>query len=120
MTAHYNQFWSGSPTDTGNIVQWRLLVQGWTGSAASTAMSGAFYVDDIWIGVPPVLNLALGTGNNKQLEMTGLIPGTEYTLRESPDLVNWTSTKITPTASTYVLPIPAGNKGFYQLYYVPQ
>ena len=29
LQANYNQFWSNASVDTGNLVQWRLLVEGW-------------------------------------------------------------------------------------------
>lgn len=45
-------FGDTSTVDVGNLVQWRLLVQGWEGTAESPARSGVFLVDDVRITVP--------------------------------------------------------------------
>ncbi|MGA2662972.1 MAG: hypothetical protein ABSH34_36295 [Verrucomicrobiota bacterium] len=119
LTASFDQFWSGAIVDTGNLVQWRILVEGWMGTTNSTALSGTFYVDDIWITVPPVLTVVL-EGGALNLRMDSLIPGTTYTLRMSPDLSHWTTTTIHATSTSATWPIPAGQqKGFFQLFYTP-
>jgi hypothetical protein len=52
--------------------------------------------------------------------MSDLIPGTTYTLRQTPDFSQWTTTTIQATATSQTWPIPAGQpKGFYQLFYTP-
>lgn len=52
VEAPLSSFGDTSAVDIGNLVQWRLLVQGWEGTAESTVRSGTFYVDDIRITVP--------------------------------------------------------------------
>lgn len=122
LQAKYSDFWNGgSPADTGNLVQWRLLVQGWTGTAESPALSGTFYVDDVRIVVPsptrPKLSV-LRQGSNLTLKMEDLVPGTTYTVRQTANFSQWTTaTTIQPTQTTATWPIPAGEKAFYQLSY---
>ena len=118
VKASYGDFWSGTIVDTGNLVQWRILVEGWTGTADSTPLTGTFYVDDIVVTVPPVLSIVGGAGS-LTLRMDSLMPGTSYTLRQTTDFSHWTTTSILATASSQTWPIPAGQKGFYQLYYTP-
>jgi hypothetical protein len=119
LTASFDQFWSGTTVDTGNLVQWRILVEGWMGTTNSTALSGTFYVDDILITIPPVLAVVL-EGGTLNLRMDSLIPGTTYTLRMSPDLSHWTTTTIHATSTSATWPIPTGQqKGFFQLFYTP-
>ena len=118
LEASYNQFWSSAVVDTGNLVQWRILVEGWTGTADSTPLSATFYVDDIVVTVPPVLSIVPDAGGLK-LQMNNLLPGTTYTLRQTTDFANWTTTSILATSASQTWPIPAGQRGFYQLYYTP-
>ena len=118
LEASYNQFWSDASVDTGNLVQWRLLVEGWMGTADSTPLSGTFYVDDIVVTVPPVLSIVPDAGGLK-LQMDNLLPGTTYTLRQTTDFSHWTTSSIQATSESQTWPIPAGQKGFYQLYYTP-
>jgi hypothetical protein len=119
LQASFGQFWSSAVVDTGNLVQWRVLVEGWQGTADSQPMSGTFAVDDIMITVPPVLAV-VRQGSGLQLLMNDLIPGTTYTLRTSADLSQWTTTTIQATSTSQTAPIPAGQpKGFYQLFYTP-
>jgi hypothetical protein len=119
LQANFGQFWSGAVVDTGNLVQWRVLVESWQGTVDSQPMSGTFAVDDIMITVPPVLTV-VQQGTGLQLLMNDLIPGTTYTLRTSADLSQWTTTTIQATATSQIWPIPAGQpKGFFQLFYTP-
>jgi hypothetical protein len=119
LEASFGQFWSGAVVDTGNLVQWRVLVEGWQGTVDSQPMSGTFAVDNIMITVPPVLAV-VRQGNGLQLSMSDLIPGTTYTLRQTSDFSQWTTTTIQATATSQTWPIPAGQpKGFYQLFYTP-
>ncbi len=120
LEASFGQFWSSAIVDTGNLVQWRILVEGWMGTANSTALSGTFGVDDIRITVPPVLAIAR-EGGGLMLHMDSLIPGTTYTLRMSADLSQWTPAATIQAASTSATwPIPGGQaKGFFQLAYTP-
>ena len=118
LEASLGQFWSDSVVDTGNLVQWQILVEGWQGTADSTALSAAFYVDNIQITVPPVLAI-VPQGSALVLQMNDLIPGTTYTLRQTTDFSNWTTTTILATAASQTWPIPAGQKGYYQLFYTP-
>jgi hypothetical protein len=118
LKAGFNQFWSGAVVDTGNLVRWRILVEGWTGTAESTPLSAAFYVDEIRITIPPVLSI-VPEGAALKLHMDSLIPGTTYTLRMTPDFSQWTTTTIQATSSSATWNIPPGQKGFYQLFYTP-
>jgi len=116
LTARLDQFWSGTAVDTGNLVQWRILVEGWEGTAASLAQSGTFYVDDIRMTVPPVLGLTWVAGALK-LTMNGLVPGTSYELKTTSDFSAWsTATVINATSATATWPVPTGQpKAFYRL-----
>lgn len=118
LQASFNQFWSGSVVDTGNLVQWRVLVEGWTGTPSSTPLSASFSVDNIQITVPPVLAV-VRNGSALTLRMDDLIPGTTYTLRQTADFSQWTTTTIQATSASQTWPIPAGQKGFFQLFYTP-
>jgi hypothetical protein len=119
LEASFGQFWSGAVVDTGNLVQWRVLVEGWQGTVDSQPMSGAFAVDNIMITVPPVLAV-VRQGAGLELQMSDLIPGTTYTLRQTSDFSQWTTTTIQATATSQTWPIPTGQpKGFYQLFYTP-
>jgi len=115
VKATYNQFWFGTPVDTGNLVQWRLLVEGWEGTADSTPRSGTFYVDNVRITIPPTLSIMDTT-----LKMSDLIPGTTYTILQTSNLAEWTTaTTIQATGTTATWTIPAGQLGFYRVYYTP-
>jgi len=118
MQARYDQFWTEAVVDTGNLVQWRILVEGWNGTTESPAASAAIYVDDIRVTIPPVLAV-VQEGGSLKLKMDGLIPGTAYTLRTTPDFSQWTTTTINATATSATYTIPAGTKSFFQLFYTP-
>lgn len=65
LTATLADFGDSSTVDIGNLVQWRILVQGWQGSSATPALSGTFYVDDIQMIIPvdvPKLSIRSGAG----------------------------------------------------------
>lgn len=49
ITASLEDFGDTSGVDMGNISQWRILVQGWEGTAENAPLTGTFYVDDIQI-----------------------------------------------------------------------
>jgi hypothetical protein len=120
LEASFSQFWTSSTVDTGNLVQWRILVEGWTGTTNSVALSASFGVDDILITVPPILAVVSGA-SARVLHLDSLIPGTTYTLQESADLSNWTTAStIQATSTSATWPIPAGQKtGFFRLFYTP-
>jgi hypothetical protein len=118
VKAAYSDFWANSPVDTGNLVGWQFLVEGWQGTADSTALSGAFYIDDVRITIAPVLSVVKEAGGLK-LHMDDLMPGTTYTLRQTTDFSQWNTTTIQATSTSQTWDIPAGQKGFYQLYYTP-
>ena len=118
LTAGYNQFWSGAVVDTGNLVRWRILVEGWMGVAETPALSASFLIDDIRITVPPVLSI-VPEGAGLKLHMDSLIPGTTYSLRMTPDFSQWTTNTIQATSNSATWDIPPGQKGFYQLFYTP-
>ncbi|MGV3773883.1 MAG: hypothetical protein ACO1QB_13350 [Verrucomicrobiales bacterium] len=49
LEADLADFGDTSLVDIGNLAQWRILVQGWEGTAESPAQSVTFYVDNIQI-----------------------------------------------------------------------
>ena len=118
LKARYQDFWSNSPVDTGNLVQWGFLVEAYTGTADSTALSGTFYVDDIKVTIPPELSVVRESGVVK-LKMDSLIPGTVYTIRQTTDFSSWTTSTVTATGTSQTWTVPAGQEGFYQLSYTP-
>jgi len=120
LKAGFNAFWSDSAAvDTGNLVRWRILYEGWQGTADSPALSGTFYVDDIRITVPPGLAI-IQDGDSLKLKMDGLITGTTYTVQQTTDFSGWTTaTTFQATSDTETWTIPAGDKAFYQVYYTP-
>jgi hypothetical protein len=120
VQAPYNSFWADSIVDTGNLVQWRILVEGWEGTAEFPAQSAAIYVDDIRVvvPVPPVLAI-IQEGGSLKLQMSNLIPGTTYTLRQTTNFSTWSTTTINATATSQTWTIPPGQSGFYQLFYAP-
>jgi hypothetical protein len=119
IKAGYSDFWASAAVDTGNLVRWRILVQGWNGTDATPPLSGTFYVDDIKITVPPTLAI-VRQGSTLTLQLSSLIPGNTYTVRQSTDFSIWsTATTITATGSTASWTIPAGQKAFYQVHYTP-
>jgi hypothetical protein len=81
LEAQLADFGDTSTVDIGNLVQWRILVEGWMGTADSTALAGSFSVDDIRITVPPteqpVLSL-VPDGSGFNLTMDHLTVGTSY------------------------------------------
>lgn len=111
-------FWKLSTVDKGNLMRWRILVEGWDGTDESPGRSGTFYVDDLRITLPPKLAIT-ATAENLSLEMSNLLPGTTYTLRQTSDFSMWTTSTFTATGETETHSIPPGERAFYQLYYTP-
>ncbi len=119
VEAPFDQFWSSSVVDTGNLMQWQLLVEGWRGTPDSTPLSGAFYVDDIRGAFPPTLSV-VHQGTNLQLLMNNLMPGTYYTLELTTNFarpVTYTFPANSPSETWPVL--PEQRRGFFRLYYTP-
>jgi Carbohydrate binding domain (family 11) len=120
LQAQFQDFGDTTTVDIGNLVQWRLLVEGWTGTADSTAMSGTFYVDDIRITVPSAPKPSLAVTRDSagvQFAMSNLTTGASYELRTSPDFSQWTmATTITAAGTTATWSVkPDQPKAFYQL-----
>lgn len=111
-------FWQQSIVDTGNLVRWRILVEGWNGTDESPGRSGTFYVDDIRITVPPRLAIT-SAGDHLNLHLSDLLPGTTYTLRQTSDFNTWTTSTFTATADTETRSLTPDGHVFYQLYYTP-
>jgi hypothetical protein len=113
-----DDFGDTSTVDIGNLVQWRILVEGW--AADQAARSGSFYVDDIRISLsnpsPPELRLVRDNGNLK-LEMNKLTPGTSYEILSSADLGAWSVTaEIEALTETQTWPVnPIETSAYYQL-----
>lgn len=122
LQVRFQDFRNTTSVDTGNLVQWRILVEGWQGTADSTALSGAFYVDDLRITVPttpttgPLLSLT-GQAGAFKLSIDQLTPGASYELRQTADFSQWTTaTVINATAATATWTIPNDQpRAFFQL-----
>ena len=104
LQATFQDFRNTSTVDIGNLVQWRILVQGWTGTADSVAASAAFYIDDIRITIPSAAKPSLSLTRDSAgltFAMADLTVGASYDLQTSTDLAKWTSaTVISATATT--------------------
>ena len=100
------------------------MAQGWQGTADSTALSGAVYVDDVRITIPtaskPSLTL-LRNGNALSLKMDGLTASKTYEVRTSSNLSTWSSaTTVKATAGTANWPIASSELNrFFQLLEMP-
>jgi hypothetical protein len=117
LTMPFADFWSGAVVDTGNLVQWRILVEGWTGTPEQTALSGTFYVDDIQIGVmPPDLTLS-SQGGSLTLSVANVTVGNVYELRQTANLVSWTTNAVV-TATSNSLEWPITMDQAHQFYMV--
>lgn len=120
ITARFADFRGTDTADVGNLVRWRILVQGWEGTAESAEASGTFVVDDIRVEVPaaerPTLTLTRN-GAALVLGMEGLVAGTTYEVRTSSDLRQWSrATEIQATSSTATWGVtPGGASAFYQV-----
>ncbi len=112
----YDAFWSTEPTDTGNLVRWTVLVQGWKGTAELSPgpLSATFYLDDIRISVPPTLNI-IREGGALKLKISDLMNGESYTIKQTTNFTDWTSTTFQATGASYTWTIPAGTSGFFQV-----
>ena len=83
-------FGDTSTIDTGNLVQWRILVEGW--AEPNPVLSGSFFVDDIRVSTQPAQRAeltAIREGQQVRIQMTQLTPGSEYDLRTSENLTDW-------------------------------
>ncbi|MDC0293316.1 hypothetical protein OAL47_03110, partial [Verrucomicrobia bacterium] len=91
LTITMDDFGDTSTIDTGNLVQWRILVEGW--AEANPALSGAFFVDDIQVSTleiqQPVLT-AVMEEQSVRVQMSQLTSGSEYELLMSENLTDWT------------------------------
>src|SRR5262249_9599635 len=103
----FSSFGGVSTVDTGNLVQWRILVEGWQGTAENTDLSGSFYIDDIRITIPeaaaPRLSAYRENGVVK-LKMERLTAGKSYEVRtcSSPVQPQWTiATVINATSDAH-------------------
>jgi len=120
LQARLEDFGDTSTVDVGNLVQWRILVQGWMGIPEQAGTSAAFYIDDIRIAVPtaepPILSMNREAAGLK-LIMDRLVPGKAYELRSSADLAQWGAvTVIHATSASATWDVPAGqNQAFYLL-----
>lgn len=121
LQASLADFWGDTASiDLGNLVRWRILIEGWQGTAEQAAMSGVFEVDDIRVTIPPAAAPLLTIqreGNALKLGMERLVPGKLYDLRTTADFVQWSSASVIyATASTDSRTVePSGPGAFYQL-----
>jgi hypothetical protein len=119
LQASFGQFWSSAVVDTGNLVQWRVLVEGWQGTVDSQPMSGTFAVDDIMITVPPSLAV-VQQGTGLQLLMNNLIPGTWYTLELTTNFAHPVTYSFPANSPSDTWPVlPEQKAAFFRLYYTP-
>jgi hypothetical protein len=119
VEAPFNQFWSSSVVDTGNLVQWQLLVEGWRGTPDSRPLSGNFYVDDIRGAFPPSLAV-VHQGTDLQLLMNNLMPGTWYTLELTTNFAHPVMYNFPANSPSDTWPVlPEQKSGFFRLYYTP-
>jgi hypothetical protein len=120
LQARFEDFNNNTTVDTGNLVQWRILVEGWQGVAETTEMSGSFQVDNIRIAPAsaqqPTLSIARN-GASITIAMAELIPGTTYDLQTTSDLTKWsTATTITATSATATFNVtPLAANAYYRL-----
>ena len=118
LTINMDDFGDTSTIDTGNLVQWRILVEGW--AEANPALSGSFFVDDIRVSTlemqQPVLT-AFMEEQSVRVQMSQLTQGSEYELLMSDNLSEWTVvTSIVADADTAThLANPDQKMAFYQL-----
>ncbi|MDA0750666.1 MAG: hypothetical protein O2964_08135 [Verrucomicrobia bacterium] len=90
LTIAMEDFGDTSTIDTGNLVQWRILVEGW--AEPNPALSGTFFVDDIRVSTQPELRPVLEAtreGQQVRIRMSQLTPGSEYELAKSENLTDW-------------------------------
>lgn len=122
LQARFADFSNTSTIDVGNLVRWRILVQGWTGTTDSAPLSGSFQVDDVRITTESSTAPSLGitrSGNQLTLSFSGLTAGKSYELRATTDVTQWANATVTtlqanaPTATTTVTPTQAAT--FYRL-----
>lgn len=120
LEARLADFNNTTTVDVGNLVQWRILVEGWQGTAESAARTGTFYVDDIRITLEaaelPTLAV-VRTGATWTLQMTHLAPGTTYQVRTSPNFTQWSTAhtiQATSDSAAWVIPMTE-TQAFYQL-----
>lgn len=119
VNANMSDFWSDAAVDTGNLVKWRILVQGWDGTDETPGLHGEFYVDNIKVTVSPTVAI-VRDGSTLTLQLGNLIPGTTYTVRQTTNFDTWsTATSIVATGKNATWTVPAGQSGFYQVYYTP-
>jgi hypothetical protein len=119
VEAPFGQFWSSSVVDTGNLVQWQLLVEGWRGTPDSTPLSGNFYVDDIQGAFPPSLTV-IHQGTDLQLLMNNLMPETWYTLELTTNFLRPVEYSFPANSPSQTWPVlPEQRCGFFRLYYTP-
>jgi hypothetical protein len=122
LEAKFTDFNNTDIVDVGNLVRWRILVQGWTGTADSAPLSSLFQVDDIRVTTtitePPQLAIARD-GNNLVVTLGKLVPGKSYELRSTANVAQWPTsggTLVTATGSTATVPItPIPAATFFKL-----
>lgn len=122
LEARFSDFNNTATVDVGNLVRWRILVQGWTGTAESAPLSGVFQVDDIRVSTaatePPQLAVARD-GSNLLITLSKLVNGKSYELRSTSDVAQWPTsggTTITANGTTATVTVTPGQAAaFYKL-----
>lgn len=119
LQARFQDFSNTVAVDTGNLVQWRILVQGWEGTPSSLAQSGTFLIDDIRVSTasaePPALAISRADAG-LTLALSGLVPGRTYELRQSGDLVQWSvAQEIQATSATATVPLTVSSSASFFL-----
>lgn len=122
LQATFADFNNTDVVDVGNLVRWRILVQGWTGTAESAPQSAVFQVDDIHITTatvePPQLAVARD-GSNLVITLSKLVTGKSYELRTTSNVAQWPTsggTTVTASGTTATVPITPGSAAaFFKL-----
>jgi hypothetical protein len=115
LEATLADFGDTSAVDIGNLVQWRILAQGWEGTADSAAQSAAVYVDDIKITIPPA-RPSLGI----RRDATGVVISwpaaiTGYTLESTDKVSGGTWVAVGGVQGSEATVTPAAGNRFFRL-----
>jgi hypothetical protein len=115
LQANLGDFGDTAAVDIGNLVQWRILVQAWEGTAESTPASATFYVDDIRIGTAAVQpSLTVGrNGNSITISWPESVTG--YTLESATAISGAPWQTVTGVANNQATVAIEGSARFFRL-----
>lgn len=115
ISATLADFTDYSGVDIGNIVQWRILVQGWEGTAENAPMSGTFYVDDIKIDTAVAAPSVAIARDGDGVIVSWPATATGYALEGAPSLGATGWEPVTGGTGNSVTIKPAQGIRFYRL-----